>query len=814
MSHIRETELDLGAVIGALWRKRWLVLFGGILAFVGCYLLLGTVSPRYSADARILIESGESVLTRPSDSRSDAVIPLYDQSAIESQVEVLRSRAVADRVINELNLIKHAAKFGMDDSPGLIARASALVGLPREPSPGTLLQRARDAYAERLRVYPVGQSRVIAVEFESADPALSAEVANATALGYVRIQREYKRGQAATATDWLAREIDQLRDRVAAAETKVARFRTGSDLFGVDQQNTDLTTQQLNDLNGELARARAARTEAEARARLIRTLLDDGGSLEAFQEVLGSGLIQRLQERQITLRSQIADLSTTFLPSHPRLIALKTQLGDLNQQIRQEARKILKSLSTAARIAAAREKSLQDSLNEAKGAVSISNEKSIELRALEREANAQRELLETFLVRYREAVARSETDILPADARIISHAVSPRSPSFPRKGLMSAAASLGIMLLVVSSILIGEFTSGRAFRIVGHARYEMPAQQMSGSVPAMPMSGAMPAGTGYAGHGGRPMERAQPGHDPGDNGGYGTNATYPPGAPGQDNFQPGATAGAMPGAIPGAYPGYVQPRAAPVNYYQPAPGWEPTIDEALLESETRMRSADGQSDAPGDLPTGTLELAALYSTEAVRVGLFSGIHGGENPAEIAIATARALAALGQRCILIDIGFKASLLLGGPDAAGVGELLSGRISFGDAICKDLDPNVHYLAMGSMENDAPLQRLTLVIGALAHTYDKVILVCDRLQDWPDSYVRPHLAAIVCKADADERLRRGAYANAVNRGAYNALIVRRSPDYREPTSQDQPAQGADTAALSSDTGEPAVTGDTEAA
>ncbi|MHA1189328.1 MAG: exopolysaccharide transport family protein [Alphaproteobacteria bacterium] len=806
MSHIRETELDLGAVIGALWRKRWLVLFGGILAFVGCYLLLGTVSPRYAADARILIESGESVLTRPSDSRSDAVIPLYDQSAIESQVEVLRSRAVADRVIDELSLIRHAAKFGMDDSPGLIARASALVGLPREPSPGTLLQRARDAYAERLRVYSVGQSRVIAVEFESADPALSAEVANATALAYVRVQREYKREQAATATDWLAREIDRLRERVAEAETKVARFRTGSDLFGVDQQNTDLTTQQLNDLNGELARARAARTETEARALLIRSLLDDGGSLEAFQEVLGSGLIQRLQERQITLRSQIADLSTTFLPSHPRLIALKTQLGDLNQQIRQEARKILKSLSTAARIAAAREKSLQDSLNEAKGAVSISNEKSIELRALEREANAQRELLETFLVRYREAIARSETDILPADARIISRAVSPRSPSFPRKGLMSTAASLGIMLLVVSSILIGEFTSGRAFRIVGHGRYEMPAQPLSGPVPAMPMSGAMPAGADYAGYGGhdggRPMERAQPGQEPGHNGGYGTNAPYPAGTPGQDNFQPGA--------IPGAYPGYVQPRAAPVNYYQPAPGWEPTIDEALLESETRMQSAD----APDDLPTGTLELAALYSSEAVRVGLVTGIHGGENPAEIAIATAQALAALGQRCILIDIGFKASPLLGGPDAAGVGELLSGRISFGDAICKDLDPNVHYLAMGSMETDAPLQRLSLVIGALAHTYDKVILVCERLLDWPDSYVRPHLAAIVCKADADERLRRGAYANVVNRGAYNALIVRRSPDYREPASPDQPAQGADAGELLSDASEPAVTGDTQAA
>ncbi len=746
MSHIRETELDLGAVIGALWRKRWLVAAAGVVAFVGAYFLLGMMTPRYTADARILIESGESVLTRPRDARADAVVPQYDQSAIESQVEVLRSRDIADRVIENLRLVRHGDKFGVDDSPGLLARAAALVGLPRELPPGTLKERARDAYAERLRVFPVGDSRVIAVEFESADPALSAEVANAVSTTFVEIQRSYKRQQAATATNWLEVEIARLRDRVADAEAAVAAFRTGSDLFGIDQQNTDLSTQQLNDLNSELARARAARTEAEARARLIRSLLDDGGSLEAFQEVLGSGLIQRLQERQVALRSQIAELSTTLLPSHPRVIALKTQLGDLGQQIRQEARKILRSLSTAARIAAAREKSLQDSLAEAKGVVSSSNEKSIELRALEREANAQRELLETFLVRYREAVARSETDILPADARIISRAVPPRAPSFPRKGMMSAAAALGIMLLVIAAILISEFTSGRAFRIVGHQHYDLAPRDAAGMAPP-PQNMPVPPAGGY--DPARPMVRAAAGY------------------------------AATPQAVAPAAPVAVAPGSG-VAYFQPDPDWEPTIDEELLEAQTRMQAADTSA----DLPTGTLELAALYSTDTVRVGLFTGVRGGENPGQIAVATAQALAALGQRCILIDIGSTPSELLGGADAAGLGDLLSGRISFGDAIRKDMDANVHYLPRGAMDASAPMQRLTLVIGALAHTYDKVLLVGDRLADWPDTHVRPHLVAIVCKADAEESLRRAAYADIVGRGAYNALIVRRSPDYRPGT------------------------------
>ena len=234
------------------------------------------------------------------------------------------------------------------------------------------------------------------------------------------------------------------------------------------QQSQGLSTQQLGDLNAELARAKAARSEAEARAELIASLLAEGGSLEASQEVLDSQLIQRLRERQVALRAQIAELSTTLLPAHPRIRALEGQLANMNGQIRQEAEKVKAALNTAARVAAAREKSLVESLNAAKGDVTRSNAQEIELRALEREAAAQRDLLESFLARYREAVARTDADYLPADARIISRAVAPREPSFPKKTMMAAAAAIAVFLLAAAILLLREFTSGRAFRVVDY----------------------------------------------------------------------------------------------------------------------------------------------------------------------------------------------------------------------------------------------------------------------------------------------------------------------------------------------------------
>ena len=165
----------------------------------------------------------------------------------------------------------------------------------------------------------------------------------------------------------------------------------------------------------------------------MQKLLDEGGALDASEEVLNSQLIQRLRERQVALRAQVAELSTTLLPGHPRIRALQGQVANLETQIRGETAKVLASLQTAARVAAAREESLLKSLNEAKGDVSRSNDQGIELRALEREATAQRDLLESFLSRYREAAARTDANYLPADARIISRAVAPGEAVLPEE---------------------------------------------------------------------------------------------------------------------------------------------------------------------------------------------------------------------------------------------------------------------------------------------------------------------------------------------------------------------------------------------
>src|SRR5262249_33605141 len=155
----------------------------------------------------------------------------------------------------------------------------------------------------------------------------------------------------------------------------------------------------------------------------------------------------RLSEQRITLRAQLAEQSSTLLDNHPRIKELKAQLADLERQIRDEAGKISRSLENDARIASGRVESLNESLDQLKRQASSSNGQDVQLRALEREAKAQRDLLETYLAKYREANTRESIDTAPADGRVISRAIVSNTPAYPKKLPIVLIATLATLLL-------------------------------------------------------------------------------------------------------------------------------------------------------------------------------------------------------------------------------------------------------------------------------------------------------------------------------------------------------------------------------
>src|SRR5688572_15170616 len=179
MARVAETELDGGALGRALWRRAWLLVLVPLVAAAATYAALDSVQPLYRADTKILIEERESPLTRPRDDMGGASAD-FDESAIQSQVEVLRSRQIAELVIDRLDLVRRP-EFDPKTGPSPVDRLRVLIGREPRRVEGSPAQRIMEKYFDRLSVYPLEKSRVIGVEVEAPDPALAAEIANAVA---------------------------------------------------------------------------------------------------------------------------------------------------------------------------------------------------------------------------------------------------------------------------------------------------------------------------------------------------------------------------------------------------------------------------------------------------------------------------------------------------------------------------------------------------------------------------------------------------------------------------------------------------------
>lgn len=462
-----DVDVDLGQLFASLARN-WLRLVLFSLAVTGlAFVLASLATPQYRAETRLLIETRESVFTRPDGSAGNEA-PVLDEEGVTSQVEVIGSTDILKQVAKKLDLASRP-EFDAASEMSTISRLLVIAGLKSDPNELPPEERVLKAFREKLTIYRVERSRVIVIQFSSADPKLAAAVPNAIAEVYLDFQRSSKLESSTEATDWLKPEIADLNKRVKDAEARVASFRSQSDLL-VGQNNSALATQQLSELSSELSRVRANRAAAEATAQSVRQALKSGGSIDAVPEVLSSGLIQRLRERQIQLRNDIADLSTTLLPNHPRIKALNSQLADLNVQIRAQAEKVLAGLVNEAASADLREKQLVADLNRLKVESGRVSEEEVELRALEREAAAQRALLESYLTRYREAASRQDRNYLPVDARVFSSAIVPSESYFPKIVPIVGAAFVGSLLLMAIFTLLQELFSGRAMRPAAGSR--------------------------------------------------------------------------------------------------------------------------------------------------------------------------------------------------------------------------------------------------------------------------------------------------------------------------------------------------------
>ena len=410
-----------------LWLRKGRILGVTLICAAAAFLVVNLITPQFRSEARLLLESRENVFLRAdADKNSDR--SAMDAEAVTSQTQLVLSRELARDVIAKEKL---ADKNEFNPVSSVLRTILGLFGLARDPGSMSREERTLEAYYERLNVYAIEKSRVIAIDFTSADPQLAASVANTIADSYLRMQQAAKQEQTRAAGVWLAGEIDKMRVKVADAEAKVEAYRAKSNLY-VGSNNSSLSSQQLTEINSQISAARGQQADLQARAKQLRALIKSGQPIDS-SDIANCESIRRLSEQRMILRAQLAEQSTTLLDQHPRIKELKAQIAELDQLLRSEGERLARQLENDAKVAGDRIKTLTASLDQAKKTASQTNEQDLELRALEREAKTERDLLESYLAKYREATARESINAAPPEARVISRAAPAIKPAFPKK---------------------------------------------------------------------------------------------------------------------------------------------------------------------------------------------------------------------------------------------------------------------------------------------------------------------------------------------------------------------------------------------
>ncbi|MBI2716543.1 MAG: lipopolysaccharide biosynthesis protein [Rhizobiales bacterium] len=483
-------EPDMRGLGRALWRNKKMILGLTLLSAAAAFLVVNMITPRYRSESRLLLEVRENVFMRAEADKSGGALATIDPEAVTSQIQVVLSRDLAREVIKKENLAANPEFDPTVSGTSLLRTLLGLIGIGRDPSTMSQDERTLEAYYDRLNVFAIEKSRVISVDFSSADPEVAARVANAVAENYLAMQQSAKQDQTRAAGNWLAVEIEKMRKKVEEAEAKVEEYRVKSNLF-VGSNNSSLPNQQLTEINSQISAARGQKADLEARARQLRDQVRSGKPVES-SDIANSDSMRRLVEQRVALRSQLAEQSSTLLDQHPRIKELKAQIGELDRQIKVEGERLARQLDNDAAVAGNRVESLTASLDQVKKLASQSNEQDVQLRAFEREAKTQRDLLESYLVKYREASARDNINAAPPEARIISRATPAIKPAYPKKlptVLIVAFAAFALSAgFTVTGVLLGPAPSSSYAYGYASAGYDAPAYEP----PAMPATAPVP----------------------------------------------------------------------------------------------------------------------------------------------------------------------------------------------------------------------------------------------------------------------------------------------------------------------------------
>jgi polysaccharide biosynthesis transport protein len=436
---------DLLAILGGISRRWKLLTVIPIFTLMATYGALKVFPSLYKSSAEILIFDPQRQMDDAVQKRVSPFVDAVDNVAMNTEIEVIKSKSVALRVANELALDKDE-EF-QPRSP--LSALGERLGLLRPPEGGTgtvldpdkmdaeRLDRAADALLAKLQVERILFSYILAISVTSEDPVKARRLTAAIAEDYLASQREARQDALQRVATWLKSRVDDLQSRVLETEASIEKLKAESGI--TDTGFNNVSEQQVAELNSQLTKVRAEVADKQAHFEQARRLIESNGDVQAIPEMMASRIISQLRQTREEVSWRLGVLSRNLGERHAEVIAGRTQLEGINKQIAAEADHVLANMKSAYDIVVRQEQSLEASLQKltaARGNSAV----YIKLQQLRRVADADRKLYENYLSQYNEISQRRT--LQDASARIIAPATLPGSPSSPRRTLFYALAGI------------------------------------------------------------------------------------------------------------------------------------------------------------------------------------------------------------------------------------------------------------------------------------------------------------------------------------------------------------------------------------
>jgi capsular exopolysaccharide synthesis family protein len=417
-------------------------------------LVVYSLRPSYRSTTTVMIEQGKSKVVSIEEvynSLSGANREYY-----QTQVEILKSRELARKVVEKLKLQQHPDFDPRQDKGGV---NWAFWKEKSEPTEEDAIKRAISIFVSDLQIQPVRNSQLVQISYVANDRELAAKIPNTLAEVYIESDLEAKVAMTQKASAWLTERMGELRKKLEESERALQDYRERERIVDAKGVAMSGASRALEDATRDLVAARTKRAEAESLYQQVQAVKQGkNGGYESIPAVLRNPTVQRMKENEADAERRVADASKRYGPEHPKMVQANAELASARENTRRQIETVVAGVAKDYEVAKANEQAIERALGQSKAEIQGMNRKEFQLTVLEREAQANKQLYDMFVTRFKETNVAG--DLQSTVARVIDPAIIPTTPYAPKKTqIVSIAAAIALLVGIMLSLLLDRISN-------------------------------------------------------------------------------------------------------------------------------------------------------------------------------------------------------------------------------------------------------------------------------------------------------------------------------------------------------------------